>query len=232
MAEHSVKLLIEPQDVALIKTAQQRITLGKAVSASAANVIWLSIEPLASTDVAWSEEFGIFVSTAKIADGTSVTMLSETEFPARDQAYYTLTPSNTFNGPFPIPGGGVPPGIFAAQNDVPFSAYPSLTFGLTQSAAVNQVTVGRRPLSATPVLATQSVQMASLPTVYVWLEAQYVSGTIITKVVGKSTKMTFGSGVDHLTLKYEPSLGMFVPSSDQGKFLTAYSAVELLGLER
>jgi hypothetical protein len=230
MPGKSVKLLIDSQDVALIKAAQQRITLGKAVSSSVANVIWLSIEPGASTEVSWQEEYGIYVTTAQVADGSSIHKLAETAFPATDGAYYALTPANVFNGPFS--GGSVPAGTLGAHNDVPYSAHPSLTFGLTQSALVNHLSAERKPLSAVTVLATQCAQMTSLPIVYVWLESQFVSETIISKIVGKSTKITFGAGIDSVTLKYDPKLGLFVPSANaKDRRLLVRPPVELLGLQ-
>jgi hypothetical protein len=226
MSDYSVKFLIEPADLNYIKAAGQRITLAKPVNSSSPNVIWLSIDPFQSTDVQWTEEYGIYASTSQIANGVSITKLSETGLPAQDGLYYTLTAATTFNGPFG--GKGVPAGSYGAQNDVPYSAYPSLTFGLTQDALVNQKPSGRKPLSATPVLATQFVQMTPFTIVYAWLQSQFTSETIITTITGKSAKITLGGGVKDVTLKYDPSLGMFVPSSPTGQLMKQSDNVVLL----
>jgi hypothetical protein len=214
----SVKFIIDPKDLEYIKAAQQRITLAKPVNSENPSVIWLSIDPFQSTDVQWTEQYGIYASTTTITEGASITKLSETTpFPAQDGAYYTLSAATTFNGPFP--GGGVSRGSFGAQNDVPHSAYPTLTFGLTQNAVVNQRPSERKPLSATPVLATQFVSMTPFTIVYAWLQSQFSSETIITRITGKRSKITLGGSVTSVTMKYSPELGMFVPSTDQGKLM-------------
>jgi len=213
----SIKFLIDPKDLTFIKAAQQRITLAKPVNSENPSVIWLSIDPFQSTDVEWTEEYGIYASTTMIAEGASITKLSETPFPAQDGAYYTLSSATVFNGPFP--GGGVARGSFGAQNDVPNSAYPLLTFGLTQSALINKAPVERKPVSATPVLATQFANMTPFTIVYAWLQSQFSSETIITRITGKAAKITLGGSVTSVTMKYSPELGMFVPSNEQGRLM-------------
>ncbi len=213
--DFSVKFLIEPKDLEYIKAAQQRITLAKPVNSDTPSVIWLSIDPFQSTDVQWTEQYGIYASTTQIAEGANITKLSETPFPAQDGAYYTLSAATTFNGPFP--GGGVARGSFGADNGVPNSAYPVLTFGLTQNAMINQRPAERKPLSATPVLATQFVNMTPYTIVYAWLQSQFTSETIITRITGKRAKITLGGSVNSVTLKYSPELGMFVPSTLKAK---------------
>jgi hypothetical protein len=225
MANYSVKFLVDNQDLTVIKGAQQRITLAKPVNGGTPNVIWLSIDPFASTDIAWTEEYGIYASTTAITNGVTIDKLSETAGPAIDGAYYSLTTATVFNGPFS--GEGVVKGTYAARNDVPSSAYPMLTFGLTQTALVNKQAAERKPLSATPVLATQFAEMTPFTIVYAWLQSQFTSETIITKITGKSAKVTLGGGVSTMTLKYNPELGMFVPVNQQGKF-AEHAAVELL----
>jgi hypothetical protein len=189
MPDYSVKFLIDPNDLNFIKAAQQRITLAKPVNGNSPNVIWLSVDPFQSTDIGWSEEYGIYASTSQIANGVSITKLSETGLAAQDGMYYTLTAATTFNGPFA--GGGVPRGSFGAQNDVPYDSYPSLTFGLTQEALVT-------------------------------------SETIITRITGKYTKIALGGGKNDVTLKYDPTLGMFVQSTTQGKLMKEQDSSILL----
>lgn len=225
MPDYSIKFLIDSKDLTTIKAAQQRITIAKPVNVGTPSVIWLTIDPFQSTDVAWTEEYGIYASTTMITDGATITKLSESGV-AVDGAYYTLTAATVFTGPFT--GKGVPTGTYAAQNDVPNAAYPVLTFGLTQAALVNQKPTARKPLSATPVLATQFTEMTPFTIVYAWLQSTFTSETIITKITGKSAKVTLGGGVNDITLKYNPDLGMFVPADSQGKLQAAHPAVQML----
>ena len=102
-----------------------------------------------------------------------------------------------------------------------------LTFGLTQSALINQKPAERKPISATPVLATQFANMTPFSTVYIWLQSQFASETIITTITGKTSKARFGGGVNDLALKYDPNLGVFVPVSAQGKLMAEHPNVEL-----
>jgi hypothetical protein len=148
MPNYTLQLLIDAKDLPIIKAAGQRITLAKPVNSSSPNVIWLSVDPFQSTEISWQEQYGIYASTTLIQEGASIAKLSETDFPAQDGAYYTFTTGNVFTGP---DQGSVQPGSYGAQNNTDYSTYPVLTFGLTQSAMVNQVNAERKPLSATPV---------------------------------------------------------------------------------
>ncbi|MFL6195330.1 MAG: hypothetical protein ACJ75H_14230 [Thermoanaerobaculia bacterium] len=225
MPDYSVTFLIDAKDLEAIKGAQQRITLAKTVNGdNNANVIWLSIDPFPTTEVGWDEAYGIYASASGVVDGTTITKMSETGGTAQDRAYYTFTSAAAFNGPYS--GNGVPAGSYGVQNDMPYTSYASLTFGLTQDALVNGQKALAKPVSATVALATQFVQMSPSPTLYVWLQAQFVSGTVI-KVSGKSTKVTLGAGVTSTTLKYDPSLGLFVAASPQKMLVSGRPTVEL-----
>lgn len=224
MPSYRLQLLIDPKDLEIVRASQQRITLAKPVSSESPNVVWLSVDPFQSTEVQWEEEYGIYSSTTAVQEGASITKLSETGIPAQDGSTYTFTPGATFNGPF---SGGVARGSYGAQNDMPYNQYPVLTFGLTQSALINQKPTERKPISATPVLATQFANMTPFTNVFIWLQSQFASETIITKITGRSAKAKFGGGVDDITLKYDASLGMFVPAAVQGKAVKETNAVEL-----
>lgn len=225
MPDYNVKFLIDNNDLQIIRASGQRLTLAKPLDAASPNVIWLSIDPFASTDVEWTEEYGIYASTTQVSQGARISKLSESAFPAQDGAYYSFTSAAVFNGPFT--GNGVGRGSYGAQNDMPSSSYPVLTFGLTQTALVNQQPAERKPLSATPVLATQFANMTPFTIVYAWLQAQFASETIITQITGKTTKIRLGGGVNEMTLKYDPGLGVFVPVTSSGKLNAKSELVEL-----
>lgn len=227
MPDQSLTLLIDPADLGVIKAAQQRITLGKTVNGNAVNIIWLSIDPLATNVISWPAEYGLYASASPLKDGSPILKLGETGPPAQGGAYYTFTSAGLFNGPFT--GSTAPsPGSYGVQNEVPYATYPSLVFGLTQSALVNQRAVEKKPLSATILLATQFLRITPSADLYVWLQGDFTSETIITTALGKSTKITFSPAVTSVTLKYNPHLGLFTPSDTQGKLLVQHPAVRLL----
>lgn len=227
MPDQSLTLLIDPTDLTVIKTAQQRIALGKTVNGNPVNIIWLSVDPLASNIISWPAEYGLYASASPLKDGSPILKLAEAGPPVQNSAYYTFTPAGLFNGPHT--GSAAPPASsYAVQNDMPYASYPSLVFGLTQSALVNQRPVDRKPLSATILLATQYLKMTPSADLYVWLQGDFASETIITTALGKSTKVTFSPTVTSVTLKYNPHLGLFTPSDAQGKLLDQHAAVLLL----
>ncbi|MBN8884895.1 MAG: hypothetical protein J0I77_04205 [Rudaea sp.] len=211
MPSYRLQLLIDKEVLPIIKGAGQRITLAKPVNSSSPNVIWQSIDPFVSTEVQWDEQYGIYASTVQMTDGATITKMSETDIPAVDGAYYSFTSATVFTGPFG--GGSVPKGSYKANNDVPFSSYPALTFGLTQTALINQQPADRKPISATPVLATQSAMMTPFTNIYIWLQSTFKSETIITQITGNYSVAKFGGSVTDLVLKYDPNLGIFAPAS-------------------
>jgi hypothetical protein len=112
---------------------------------------------------------------------------------------------------------------------MPNTSYPALTFGLEQKASINGSGIAPSPLNAAEVPAALSVTFTPLTTVYVWLQANYTSGTVITEVNGNAAIVTFGGTVTKQSLAYNPATGTFVPSSAAA--LLAYSdqsAVTLL----
>lgn len=226
MSDYRLQLLIDPNDLVIIRAAGQRITLARSVNSdSSPNVIWLSIEPFQSTEVQWTDEYGIYASTTSVTQGASITKVSETPIPAQDGASYSFTAAAVFNGPFP---GGVPRGTYQAQNDMPYSAYPVLTFGLMQSALVNRQHAEHKPISAVPVLATQVASLTPSNTVYIWLQSQFGSQTVISKIIGSLTVARFGGGVSEISLKYDPNRGVFAPLPGKGKAQAEHPHIELV----
>ena len=137
--------------------------------------------------------------------------------PALDAGYYPFTPAATFgvfqNDP------GVNSGTFAAVNNMPYAQYAALTFGLSQSAMVNKTLAERKPISAQLVPSQNQIQMTPFTTVYVWLQSQFASETIITKITSNTAITKFGGGVSDITLKYDPTRGVFLPGTGAAKML-------------
>ena len=218
MPNYSLTLNIDPADLNVIKAAGQRITLAKPVGAGDPNVIWLSIDPFQSTTVEWKEDYWIYSSTTAVSQGAAISKLSEvTPGPALDAGYYPFTPAATFgvfqNDP------GVNSGTFAAVNNMPYAQYAALTFGLSQSAMVNKTLAERKPISAQLVPSQNQIQMTPFTTVYVWLQSQFASETIITKITSNTAITKFGGGVSDITLKYDPTRGVFMPGTGAAKML-------------
>lgn len=207
MPKYELELAFDPDVLETVKESGQQIKIAKPVKGESPNVIWLSVDAFQSNVITWEEECGIYVSDTGIQHGAHIRKISEVEFPAADAACYTFTNNHVFDGP--STGRNIPDGTYAAYNEVDYEKYPSLTFGLTQSAMVNKKPQERKPLSATSVLSKQLIEITPLTEVYIWLQAEFTSETIISKVSGNHSKAQFGGGVTHLSMKYMPKLGTF-----------------------
>lgn len=223
MPNYTLDLTIDPQDLQIIKAAGLNITIAKPVGSASPNVTWLVFDPFQANKIQWEEQFSIYASPQQILqNGAVISRLSETDFPATDAAYYSFTSSATFSGPFT--GSGAPGvGSYQVNNDMPNTQYPALTFGLQQQATINGANINPSPLNAALVPAALSAVFTPLTTVYIWLQASFRSGTVITQISSKSTVVTFGGTVTQKSLKYNPATGTFVPVSASTASLNASS---------
>ncbi|WP_430013551.1 hypothetical protein ACQY1Y_21710 [Microcystis ichthyoblabe FBCC-A1114] len=213
MPQYTLDLSIDAANLQIMKAAQLKITIAKPVGASSPNVTWLVFDPFQGNKVQWEEQYSIYASPNQvIQNGAVITRLSETDFPANDAAYYSFDSTATFQGPF-IDSDAPPRGSYKAINNMPNTQYPALTFGLQQKASINSKGINPSPLNAAVVPAMFPVTFTPLTTVYVWLQASYTSGTVITRVNGNATIVTFGGSVTEKSLVYNPATGTFIPSS-------------------
>ncbi|AUG54182.1 hypothetical protein [Thalassospira marina] len=211
----SLTLNIDAKDLGFINDAGQKVALARPVGNSAANVIWVTFDPFESNTIQWTEEYWIYASTTSTnIKGSQIQQMSQVApGPAITGAIYTLEPAATFSTPIPNPTIGA--NTFAVQNEVPYDEHPVLTLGLSQSVTVNQRNLDRIPISATAVLATQQIQMTPGNSVYIWLESDFGSSTIITDLTeladvnGKRAIAKFGDGISHIEMSYDGKIGLF-----------------------
>ncbi|WP_339780254.1 hypothetical protein [uncultured Thalassospira sp.] len=207
--DFSLTLNVNPADLNIINGAQQKIALAKPVGNAAVSVIWVAFDPFESNTIQWSEEYWIYASTAAIGkNGEKITKLSEVQpGPAMGGSIYTFNQTATFGAP--IQNTNVDAGSFAAKNEMPYDKYPCLTFGLSQSAQVNQKLEERKPLSANSVLANQHIRITPYTDVYIWLEGHFESSTIVSDVVGSKAMAKFGGGITEIEMTYDGKSGQF-----------------------
>jgi len=224
MSGYKLRLLIDKNDLAILKAGQQRITLARQVNSTTPDVIWQAIDPSVSTDVEWEAEYGLYAANVPVMHGARITKIAEADAPVRDDGRYSFTRDMIFAGPS---GSGGARGSYALDNDMPFSLYPVLTFGLTQSARINQQRSRFHPISATPVLATQPLTMTPFADVCVWMEPASSSETIISRIDRPYSVVRFSAGANEITLKFDPNLGVFVSASPRGELQHDSELVEL-----
>ena len=210
MQTYSLELLIDAEDLEAIKSVDQYIILAKPVGDTyIPNVAWQSFDPQQENLVTWSEEYGIYASSTSLRHGSRILKTNSMPYPAQDAAYYTFGTDTNFHGPYQGPGA---PGQnqYTVINKVPSAHYPSLVFGLVQSALINDKPANVRPLNAQSVAAQQQTTFTPLTSVYVWLQSALASGTVITRIPRNATIITFSSSDNAQTLKYDAQQGMFI----------------------
>lgn len=215
MTTYSLTLHFDGSVLTNIKAAGQRVAIAKPVGSGGPNVIWLDIDVFPSTTIEWEENYWIYASTDEIVDGATINKMTETDpGPALDGGYYDLQPSSVF-GPYRKNNQilNVPNGTYAMINQMPYDQYNSLTVGLSQTALINKKPEERKPISAQSVLATQHAKMTPFTNLYIWLQSEYTSQTIITEIAGNPTVARFGGSVTDMDLTYDPIHGVFVPTT-------------------
>jgi hypothetical protein len=172
------------------------------------NVAWVVFRPFMANTMTWEEQYGIYASMTQIQNGATIVQMSATPFPAVEGQVYTLSPGGFF-GP---PQGGGAPGSYAAINQ--FNSMSSggsgaLTFGLYQSALVNGRPMNGNAVFALPVFYQSMARMIPSSTIYIWVQPQVGSNTVITNAPYPQTRVDFGGGVTQATLAYNAATGGF-----------------------
>ncbi len=214
MTSYSLTLRFSGSVLTNIKNAGQRVAVAKPVGTIGPNVIWLDIDPFPSTTIEWKENYWIYASTDEVVDGTKINKLTEVDpGPALDGGYYELAPTAVF-GPYQKNSNILPvaAGTFAAVNKLPYESYNYLTMGLAQTALVNNKPEDRKPISAQTVLATQHAKMTPFINLYIWLQSEFTSQTVITEIAGNPTIAAFGGAITDIDLTYDPVHGLFAPT--------------------
>lgn len=175
------------------------------------NVAWLVYRPLINNTITWEEQYGIYASNAEIQNGAQLNQISQTEFPAQDGRRYTMGASGAFGSSQP---GGTP-NAYTATNEYNNLPRGLLTFGLFQNANVNGDDAVGNAVSAAAVPFNSTAVMTPFTTVYLWIQSQVKSNTVVTTVTSPMTKATFGGSTPQISLKYDAQTGTFVPTSSK-----------------
>lgn len=207
MANYTLSLAFSQAQLEVLYMTGSNIVVAKPTEGSAPNVAWQVFRPMEANSISWEEQYGIYASTAEIHNGAKLSQLSRTEFPATGGGQYTLSPHATFG----LSGGAGERSSYYATNSYPEK--PFLTFGLFQDATVNGQQVAGNAISAAPVLLESTARMTPYTTLYVWVQSEVMSNTVVTQVTSPQTKVVFGGGVSDVALEYESAKGIFVAKS-------------------
>ena len=208
MPDYTLKLSLTSKQLETFYPSSN-IIVAKPNDGEAPAVAWQSFHPFENNTLTWEEQYGIYVSSASVEHGAQLTRMSSSHVPAVEQKMYTLGGDAVFSDPPEASTGKK--GSFYAEND--YEEPQALTFGLFQDAMVNGQSVPGNALSAVSVPHANTATMTPHTTLYIWIESDVPSNTVVTEVDSHQTEAVFGDGVSEISLTYDDQSGEFVPKA-------------------
>lgn len=202
------------EDLIRFLASGSNVVVAKPNNGGAPNVAWVVFKPLTNNTMTWEENYGIYASNTDLIAGGVISQVSRTPYPATAGKTYELAPT----GAFGEPGASGPAGSYIAINSYNNLPKGYMTFGLYQKADVNGSPTGSNPVSAASVIYQSRAEITPFTNVYLWIQSQVVSSSVITNVTSPLSKVTFGGDTTDVSLKYDSETGMFVtaPGTELG----------------
>lgn len=213
MPTYQLTTAFAQQDLSRLYAAGANVVVAKPNAGGRPNVAWIVFRPLISNVMAWEDKYGIYASSSQIMNGQRLVQMAKTEYPAVEGKIYSLTSAGFF-GP---PSTGGSPGAYSAVNEYNNLPKGYLTFGLFQDAQVDGVATRGNAVSATPVIFNSAASVTPFTTVYLWIQSQVMSNTVISNVTSPITEVRFGGAITEVSLMYDPTTGTFVPARSQSE---------------
>lgn len=207
MASYQLDVAFTDEQLKILYATGSNVVIAKPSGGGAPNVAWQVFKAMQANTINWDEEYGIYASTAEVVNGAKLSQLSSVPVGAAMDKLYTLEPNSIISGP--TAGGQA--NSFALQNK--YNNKPYMTVGLYQDATVNGTQIAGNAVSAAPVILASTAIMTPYTTVYIWLQSQVVSNSVVTTVTSPMTELRFGGGVDDMSIKYDSSSGKFINAS-------------------
>lgn len=204
MSQFQLNISFTSSQLSAIYATGNNVVLAKDTNANKTNVAWVVFKPFEQNKVQWEEKYGIYASSCDVNNGVVITTNAMSPFPAQTDKLYTLATQGKIIGP----DTGGQPKAYSIMND--YNIKPYMTVGLYQDAVVNATLISAKYLNAIPLLFKSTATMEPLDPIYIWLQSQVTSGTIISTVTSPVTKLNFGGGVNDISVQYDSSTGTFV----------------------
>lgn len=206
MPNYELKVGFSDDDLIMLYATGTNVVIAKPSLGSTPNVAWQVFRPMQANTVTWEEKYGIYASSSDVVNGARLTQLSSVPIPAAINKLYTLEPQAIITGP----GSGGSPDSYSLVNR--WDVKPYVTVGLYQDATVNGTDIKDNALSAAGVPLNSTAVMTPYTVVYIWLQSQVLSNTVVTNVTSPMTELEFGGGVNTISVVYDPSTGHFIPA--------------------
>lgn len=206
MPTYTLNTTFTDQDLQRFLASGSNVVVAKPNAGGTPNVAWVVFRPLLGNSMSWEDEYGIYASNVELTSaGARLNQMSWTPYPAEDANTYELSPAGSFVGPI----GPGPKGSYKATNLYDNLPKGYLTFGLYQRSEVNGNQMGNNAVSAAPVIYNSDATITPFTTIYLWIQSQVVSNSVLTVVTSPQTKVTFGGNVTDISLVYDASSGLF-----------------------
>jgi hypothetical protein len=203
MASYKLEVTFTPAQLEAIYATGSRVILAHSVMGSLPNVVWQAFNPFQSNLITWEDQFGIYCSNASFTNGTLLTSLATVPIGADMNAFYNLESNGVIAGP----SSGGQPDTFSLLNN--YSNSPYILAGLQQDAVINGVEVQGNAISALPTLFQSTAFMLPTTSIYIWLQSQVESNSVITRIASPLTQLDFGGSVDAISVQYDSEAGIF-----------------------
>jgi len=202
--EYTLIINVSLDQLATIHEAQAKVVIGKASASDRLNVAWQAFYPMQKNSLTWVNNYGIYASTCSISNGSEIVQRSSTGHDAATNKIYTLQP----DGGFSSPADGGDEDTFTILNL--YRVKKVMTIGLYQNANVNGDDILGNAISAAPVMTGHTANITAETMVFIWLQANVKSNTVITKVTSQMTPLYFSSKEKIISVTYNAENGNFV----------------------
>ncbi|SFW62792.1 hypothetical protein SAMN02927921_02817 [Sinomicrobium oceani] len=207
MADYSLDIQFTQDQLQILYMAGSNVVVAKpSGDGSTPNVAWQVFKPMQANTLSWDEEYGIYASTSEVTNGAKLVQLSSVDVGAPMNKLFTLQPSAVISGP----ADGGTKDAFSLLNK--YDQKSLMTVGLYQNANVNGTDIIGNAISAVPTLLSSTAVMTPYTTVYIWLQSQVKSNSVVTTVTSPMTELKFGGGTNRISVKYDSQSGKFINS--------------------
>lgn len=213
MADYNLNVAFTNEQLQVLYMTGSNVVVAKQSGGSKPNVAWQVFRPMQANTLAWAEEYGIYASTSDVVNGAKLSQLSNVPIGAAMSKLYTLETSAVISGP----ASGGQANAFALQN---LYDKPYMTVGLYQDATVNGTEIAGNATSAAAVIKASTAYMTPYTTVYIWIQSDVVSNSVVTTVTSPMTQLKYGAGISTFSVQYD---------SDSGKFINSGKAKQIEG---
>lgn len=207
MPDYTLGTLFSKEDLTRFHASGSNVVVAKPNAGGAPNVAWVVYNPLEENTMTWDEEYGIYASNTDIVGGALLVQMSHAPSPVEDGMVYPFTVEGFFGSPS---SGGVT-GSYTVQNEYK-NDKGYMTIGLYQNAVVNDKKTTRNAISAALVQREFTAEMTPFTSVYLWIQSQVKSNSVVTNVTSAQTEVRFGGSVSEVSLAYEAATGRFRPA--------------------